>query len=137
VQRFLRARQQASEDYTAGCERRSRWRRRFALIAGGLVGGVAALVIRGEHWVFPILTAGVGASAAWIAVRRECEALGGCVIYGGATIAFTLCAHFVGLASLYRPQAFDILFLFAWAFLIGTGALVGFLAEQDRSLHAG
>jgi hypothetical protein len=141
VQQFLRARQQASEEYTAGCERTTERRRLRWTIIGTVVAGAASLLIGADNWLFPILMTGLGAGAAWLVVKRESEALGGGLIYGGSTVFFSLVAHFTGLVHLHRGasmlDALDNRFLFAWALLIGVGALIGYMAEQDRSLHAG
>jgi hypothetical protein len=137
----LKARMEASEEYTDGCERKAALRRRWATTGGSVVAGAMALLIGADNWVFPVLTTVIGAWAACLVVRRECEALGGALIYGGSTVFFTLVAHCIGLVKLNRGDsmlsALDNRFLFAWAVLLGVGALIAFLAEQDRSLNAG
>jgi hypothetical protein len=141
VRAVLLARQAASEAYTEECERRSAWRRFRGVILGALAALAMSPFVGAEGWWFALLMTGVGAVLAFTVVRRECEALGGGVIFGGGLVLFTLIATFSGLTRpLGAPHTTiglrDSLF-FAWAILCGTGGLIGYLAEQDRSLHVG
>jgi len=107
-------------------------------LRGVIIGSVAALMVApflgNQRWYFPFVMALIGGSAALLVVRKECEGLGGAVIYGGVLVASTLVAHFAGVIRMLHGASM-VTFLFGWAMLIGVGALIGFLAESDRGLY--
>jgi hypothetical protein len=133
VQRELLRRQAVDEAETIAAEHRYARRR----LRGVIIGTVAALVVAPflgtQPAYFPFLMTVVGGAAAFLVVRKECEGLGGAVIYGGTLVAFTLVAHFAGLIRM--SGVFAIMSLFGWAALVGVGGLIGFLAESDRGLY--
>lgn len=101
---------------------------KFGAILGGAASFILGIVGGGANVFYLLVMVLAGALAAFFTIRLRAGHLAGMLLFGGSTVAAMLLCTTAGIAGTDPFSLFC-----SWIFLIGTGALLGAKAEQDRT----